>query len=166
MLIAVNTKSGSQDVSICYCNGGSVAAKGTLYVDGKKVQDIDLAPTGDWNTWGTLTVPNVNFNAGQSLVDVSCISDEGFNLDYIEIGGQGSAPGEKVHSTYEAEGAQLGSGAAINNNHQLASDKRFVDQLDQPYWMGSNDTVKFTVNVKEAGTYQNVHVQLLDKMQT
>lgn len=153
VLIAVNTQGGNRSVSIRYCNGGTATAKGTLYVDGKKVQDIDLAPTGDWDTWGTLTVPNVNFNAGQSLVDVGCISDEGFNLDYIEIGDQGSAPGEKVHGTYEAEGAQLGSGARINNNHQLASDKRFVDSLDQPHWKGSNDTVKFTVNVKEAGFY-------------
>lgn len=154
VLIAVAAEAGTHDIQIRYCNGAEAAASASLYVNNTWVQDLNLASTGNWDTWKTVTVDNVSFNgSGEELVDVKCTSDCGFNLDYIKIGEAGNEPADKVHVRYEAENAELGAGAGVNNDHQLASDKRFVDQLNSRHWEGSNDTVKFTVEVPVEGDY-------------
>lgn len=156
VLIAAAVSAGTHDVHIRYCNGADDAANAVLYVNGTKVKTLELSSTDDWNTWKTLTVSDVAFTgSGEDLVDVQCISQGGFNLDYIEIGEKGAEPAKKVHSRYEAEAAEIGDGAQINDNHQLASDRKFVDGLDQRNWTeeGKDDTVTFTVYVEEAGGY-------------
>lgn len=156
VLIAAAVSSGMHDVHIRYCNGSENTASAVFYMNGTKVQVLELPSTGDWNTWETLTIPDVAFTGnGEDLVDVRCVSQQGFNLDYIEIGEKGAEPARKVHSRYEAEAAVIGEGAKVNDDHQLASDCKFVDGLDQRSWTdeGKGDTVTFTVYVEEAGGY-------------
>ncbi len=157
VLFAVNA-SGTQDIQLRYCNGSAenrpVAG---VYVNEKKVGEAELPFTGSWDSWGTVTVENVEFVSGENLVDIQCMSDVGFNLDYIEIGSAGAEPEKKVHILCEAEGAEIGNGAKINTDHQLAYDKRFVDGLDHPHWYGdaatNMDTLKFYFSVEEEGDY-------------
>jgi len=152
VLFAVNAK-GTQNVYLRYCNGGKESATATLYINENKVQDVELVPTGSWDSWGMASVEGVVFSTGENILDIKCSSENGFNLDYVEIGTAGIEPAKKIHTVYEAENAEIGSTAKVNTDHQLASDGRFVDGLDQQHWMGSNDTVKFTISVKEEGDY-------------
>ncbi len=159
VLFAVDT-SGTQDIQIRYCNGSKDAEPiACVYVNGQKVKDVNLPFTGDWDTWGTVTVEGVEFAQGENLVDIQCVSRAGFNLDYIEIGDAGAQPEKKIHKAYEAESALIGSGAKIATDHQLAYDGRFVDNLNYPHWYedaestSNMDTLKFTVEVEEEGDY-------------
>ena len=153
VLFAVNA-SGTQDIQIRYCNGSAenVPVAG-VYVNGQKVRDVELPSTGNWDGWGTVTVEGVEFAPGENLVDIKCESEAGFNMDYIEVGTAGAEPEKKAHILCEAEGAQIGSGAKIATDHELAYDKRFVDGLDGQHWAGSNDTLKFTFAVEDEGDY-------------
>ena len=154
VLIAVNAEAGAHDLHIRYCNGDETPATADLYVNDQFVQQLNLTKTGTWDTWGTLTVPGVAFSgSGEDLVDIKCTSENGFNLDYIEVGVKGNDPAEKIRLQYEAEWAAIGADAATNNNHQLASEGSFVDSLDSPHWEGNAKTVLFTVNAPVEGDY-------------
>ena len=153
VLFAVNAE-GSRQIQIRYCNGSEEAVPvASVYVNGKKVQDVSLPSTGSWDAWGTATVENAVFEPGVNLVDIKCSSEAGFNLDYMELGDAGPEPEEKIYITCEAEGAEIGSGAEIATDHQLAYGDAFVDGLDGRHWENSNDTLKFKFNVEKSGDY-------------
>lgn len=152
VLFAAQTSAGSQNLLIRYSNGNAQDAVANLSLNGTIVaKNLALPSTGSWDTWGTLSVP-LNFTGGDDIIDLADASTNGFNLDYFELG---SAGPESVKPYYkvEAENSAIGSGAKADNNHQLASNGSFVDGLDSPWWMGSNDTVDFKVTVPQSGSY-------------
>lgn len=152
VLFATQTNAGSKNLLIRYSNGNAQDAVANLSLNGTVVaKNLALPSTGSWDTWGTLSVP-LNFTGGVDIIDLADASTNGFNLDYFELG---SAGPESVKPYYkvEAENSAIGSGAKTDNNHQLASNGSFVDGLDSPWWMGSNDTVDFKVTVPQSGSY-------------
>ena len=153
VLFAVQAQ-GAQNIQIRYCNGSETDVPvAAVYVNGTKLQDVSLPSTGNWDTWGTVTVENAVFQDGENLVNLKCTGKAGFNLDYIELGTTGPQPDKKTVIVCEAEEAERGAGAEVASNHQLAYDNKFVASLEQPHWAGSNDTLKFRFEVEEEGDY-------------
>ena len=76
---------GGRKVTLRYANGDPESYM-TIYVNGVKAQRIFTVGTGDWSTWGNVTV-SLNLKAGENLIKY--IREEGDpgaeNLDYISV---------------------------------------------------------------------------------
>lgn len=72
---------GKYDLNLRYASGNSNGG-GPFYfeIDGKKISaDITLPTTGNWNTWATKTVNNIEFTQGKHILRLVISSGE-FNL--------------------------------------------------------------------------------------
>ena len=88
---AANAGTGS--VALRYANGTGATMTLSVYVNGTKVQQDQLAATADWNTWGTKT-DSLTLNAGSNTVAYKFDStDSGnVNLDDIVVTAATSSP--------------------------------------------------------------------------
>ena len=139
--------SGAAAVVLRYANGTSATMTLSVYVNGTKVQQDQLAATTDWNTWGTHT-DSLNLAAGSNTVAYKFDStDSGnVNLDDIAVTPAGAPPAGQ----YEAESAALSGGAVVGTDHTGYTGTGFVEGYTDTN-KGNADTV-FTVNATAAGS--------------
>jgi len=81
------SQTGSATLLIRYSNGDTSVKTMSLYVDGTKVEQLSLPPTGSWADWSTLTVPGVPLTGTRSTVTIGYgATDTGrANLDWIGV---------------------------------------------------------------------------------
>ncbi|MFC5468579.1 CBM35 domain-containing protein [Cohnella suwonensis] len=115
-----------------------------LYVNNKKVRDIALPGTADWNTWATVS-NDVFLQEGVNIIEYKPeasgkISD--VELDYLDI-----APA--AASVFQAETAVLSGTAVTANDHSGYTGTGFVSG----YNSSDNAQTEFTVHADSAGDY-------------
>lgn len=75
------------DLTIRYANGYSTPRTMSLYVNGTRSQQVSFPPTGGWDSWATMTLPNVvlrDFSPSVALrVDEG--DDGRVNLDWLAV---------------------------------------------------------------------------------
>ncbi|MFC1438713.1 CBM35 domain-containing protein [Streptacidiphilus sp. N1-10] len=118
---------GSTPITLRYANGTGSVMTLSVYVNGTKVQQDQLAATADWNTWGT-HADSLTLKAGSNTVGYKFDStDSGnVNLDNITVGSATSTPTPTPTPTptstsstppsgqaYEAETAFFTGGPAV-----------------------------------------------------
>jgi alpha-glucosidase (family GH31 glycosyl hydrolase) len=77
--------SGNHTINLRYCSAAGNATR-AIYVNGIKMQDINLSKTADWETWNTVSV-SLPLNAGSNTIKISYDNNNtlGINLDNIAI---------------------------------------------------------------------------------
>jgi lysophospholipase L1-like esterase len=72
-------------VSFRYANGGTTSRDGEIIVNGKLVSTLNLAPTGSWTTWLTVSV-NLNLIKGLNNLSVKAKTADGLaNVDVVHV---------------------------------------------------------------------------------
>ncbi|GAA2382452.1 hypothetical protein Cme02nite_53640 [Catellatospora methionotrophica] len=79
---------GTATVTVRYANGTGANMTLSLYANGTKVRQVNLAATANWDTWGTIA-ESVSLNAGSNTVALKFDgTDSGnVNLDNITVSG-------------------------------------------------------------------------------
>lgn len=142
------TNAGDYTVSFRYANGDATAKTLSVYVNGTYVGPLEMASTGNWNTWADADML-LSLAAGNNIVTLKHASETGdtgyVNLDYCEV------PFFPETITVEAESAALYGSAQTNQDHWYYSGSGFVDGMTS---VGSN--VEFEITVPQTGTYDAV----------
>jgi hypothetical protein len=74
---------GDRNVTLRYSAGAGSQPMG-LYVNGKKIRNIQLPATTDWETWSE-KIENLPMEAGANNIDFKSENGEPVNLDYIIV---------------------------------------------------------------------------------
>ncbi|GAB2845796.1 hypothetical protein JOD27_000049 [Lentzea nigeriaca] len=141
---AMNVASaGTYNVGLRYSNGPNpfTGTKSvSVYVNGAKVKQVQLASTGNWDTWAT-QVEALNLKAGANTIAYKYdTGDTGHvNLDRVTVA---------TPLVHEAESAGLTGGAKVNTDHRNYSGSGFVDGYGS---VGATTT--FTVQAAAAGVH-------------
>ena len=95
---------GAKTFAIRYASASSGARPADLIVDGSiAASNINLQPTGAWDSWNTVTV-NANTGAGVFDLRLQASGSEGLpNIDYIEIVGGSAAACESGFRKFPSE---------------------------------------------------------------
>jgi hypothetical protein len=139
---------GASTLALRYANGTGSPMTLSLYVGSQRVQQVSLAATGSWTTWGTtsttVTLPSGNSSVGYRFDT----TDSGnVNLDRLTVT-SGTPPAEP--GVLEAEGAALAGGAAVQTEHAGYSGTGYVGGFTDGN--KGNAAVTFTVNSAGANT--------------
>ena len=141
------TTAGAAGVALRYANGTTATMTLSVYVNGTKVQQDQLAATTDWNTWGTHT-DSLNLAAGSNTIAYKFDSTDTGNVNLDDIAVTPAAP--PPAGQYEAESAPLSGGAVVGTDHTGYTGTGFVEGYTDTN-KGNADTV-FTVNATAGGT--------------
>jgi alpha-glucosidase (family GH31 glycosyl hydrolase) len=137
---------GDYAVSLRYANATGSAKTMSIFVNGKRVKQTNLANLANWNTWADMS-ETLPLSAGRNSITYRYYDDAGdtgnVNLDYITV------PFHPTIAKYEAESATLSGGAATNQNHKFYSGQSFVDSMTS-----SGAQSSFQVSVPSAGNYE------------
>lgn len=137
------TSSGNADVTLRYANGTGSPKTLSIYVNGTKIGQTTLAPTADWDSWGTRT-ETLPLNSGSNTIGYKFdTTDSGnVNLDHIIVGEPVSDPGGGTDTgfRYQAEDQFFSGGVTVSGSY-----------LQNFTSVGSR--VIFTVHTASAGSY-------------
>src|SRR5205085_7774778 len=102
---------GDYVLQVRYANGGSVTRTLSVSVNDAGAGSLSFAPTGDWDTWGTTTLP-VHLRAGSNTVITRCAAGDGCNVNLDSVALTATGAGYPSESTTTpppaAEPGQLG----------------------------------------------------------
>ncbi|MHA6757096.1 carbohydrate-binding protein [Streptacidiphilus sp. PAMC 29251] len=134
---------GNYNAVIRYANGNSGTRTLSLTAGGTTT-GVQLPPTGNWDTWGTVAVP-LTLAKGDNPIQLSVgPNDNGLvNLDSLTL----TAPPCDAGTACQAEAGLLAGGAATATNHNGYTGTGFLADL----YPGASDTL--LVNAPRTGTY-------------
>lgn len=143
----VNGKTaGIYPVDIRYANGNTMQKTMSVYVNGSFVRQVTFEPTGNWDTWGTVSEP-LQLAAGANSITIMYDESAG-DTGYINID-NAFVPFFPDIATYEAEAAALHNGPARATNHWFYTGSGFAAGIES---VGTS--VEFrNVTVPAAGAY-------------
>jgi hypothetical protein len=142
-------RGGGEYVTLRYSNGSGSSKTLSIYVNKVKVKQTILAPTADWNTWGSQQEFLFLLPYGEpNTISYQYDSGDTANviLDYVSLDGHGTTI--PSYAKYEAENATLTNGAKISVNSLTYSGTGFVDGYTSD---NGSATALFTVNALHAG---------------
>jgi len=115
--------------------------------NGNALATVNVPNTGEWQTWTTVTA-SVTLPAGQQTLTLVSLSDNGWDLNWIQFAIQLTVPsGKVIPGTIQAEDydAMLGIGTETT--------KDTGGGLDVNYLNSTGNQVSYNVTVAAAGTY-------------
>ncbi|WP_265502024.1 carbohydrate-binding protein [Paracoccus beibuensis] len=150
---------GQAQLQFRYVNGGAGDRPLQVEVNGSIVTVTPFPPTGTgdagWSNWQVVTIPAA-LVAGTNTVTLRAVNNIGPNIDQFEVlvsnqdeepGGDGTEVVDGVtYVVYEAENADTGGAAVVNEDRNQSGG--FVD-----FNGTANQTLTWTVNVSEGGSY-------------
>jgi uncharacterized protein YegP (UPF0339 family) len=164
------TTTGTYKFTFRVANGGTGTGTLSVNVDGSALTgNLNVAPTGGWQTWTNVVSGNVSLTAGQHVLTFNTVTG-GFNLNKMTVasvsgnnayGGTAWAiPGTIEGENYDIGGEGVGyhDADATNNGGQY----RTGDGVDLEVcgeggydvgWGAAGEWMKYTVNVATAGSY-------------
>ncbi|WP_377267791.1 carbohydrate-binding protein [Peterkaempfera sp. SMS 1(5)a] len=150
---------GATPVALRYANGTGSTLTLSVYVNGTRIQQDQLAATGDWNTWGTHT-DNLSLNSGTNTIGYRFdTGDSGnVNLDNITVGTATSSPspsptptptgGTPSGQAYQAASAFWTGGPSLATGLSGYTGSGYLTGFTT-----QGAVVDFTAYVPSAGTY-------------
>ncbi len=136
-----NVASGTYDIKFRFASNVTNSKSLTAILGGNTLGTANLASTGGWQAWETITLSNVGISGGSDQVLRLNVGGGKFNLNYVEF-----VP--VVNSILEAEEAVL-SQASVESIHQGYTGSGFVN-----YDNVAGSYVEWTINIPVAGSYQ------------
>jgi alpha-1,3-glucanase-like protein/carbohydrate binding protein with CBM35 domain len=121
---AVTTSAaGQHTLTLRYANGTGSAQTLSVYVNGTRVQQLSLAATANWDTWGT-SATTVTLKSGANTVAYAFdTTDSGnVNIDDLTVTTVAAPPAGQL----EAESATLTGGTRIETDHPGYTGSGFV----------------------------------------
>ena len=112
-----SSKAGNGTANLRYANGTGVAMTLSLYAGGTKVRQLSLAPTANWDTWGTSS-ESVPLVAGSNTIAYRFdTADSGnVNLDNLTVAPPGDEPppgtGAGIEGGFLSGGTSVGTSIA------------------------------------------------------
>ena len=112
-----SSKAGTGTANLRYANGTGVAMTLSLYAGGTKVRQISLAPTANWDTWGTSSEPVPLVAGSNSIAYRFDTADSGnVNLDNVTVAPPGDEPppgtGAGIEGGFLSGGTSVGTSIA------------------------------------------------------
>ena len=133
---------GSYDIHFRVASRNTTSNKTlTVELEGNPIGSVSIPATGGWQSWQTVTLPEVSISGGSDQLLRLNIGGGSFNLNYVQFVA-------RVNTTLEAEEATL-SQAVVERNHAGYTGSGFVNYNNV---VGSY--VEWTVDVPTAGSYQ------------
>src|SRR5690606_36713689 len=81
----VSTTAQTATLAFRYANSGTASRDGDLYINGSKVTNLKLPPTGAWTTWEMASV-NVTLANGANEITLKATTADGLaNIDLISF---------------------------------------------------------------------------------
>ncbi|HEX8612831.1 MAG TPA: TIM-barrel domain-containing protein [Telluria sp.] len=151
-------RAGAYQFALQYANG--IPADGqhqvrtlTLSVDGAAGRSLSLAPTADWDTWGTARSAAIELRPGRHTIRLARGQGDSGNVNVdsvalVQDGASLPAAGCQFGTVCQAEDGAIAGSAQVQANHDGYGGAGFVAELNQ----GASVAVQVT-DVPEAGKY-------------
>ncbi|MDX2186009.1 MAG: CBM35 domain-containing protein [Opitutaceae bacterium] len=141
------TAAGSASLVVRYSNGYASTRSLSLYVNGSKIQQVNFAVTGDWNTFANSATLAINLVAGNNTIRLQRDSTdlEAADIDSYSVTTSGGGGSLKA----EAESGVLNG----CNVASLLAGYTGAGYVDAGSFNTSPDSVTVTLSVPSAGSY-------------
>lgn len=132
----------SYDVKLRYANGNSDSKTLSLYLNGSKLKQISLPPTGNWDTWSE-KLETLNLNKGTNIITYKYDTGDtaNINIDSIHLN-------KRTPWKYQAENSTLIGGAQTATDHLWYDGTGFT----AGYWQQGAST-QFNVTAPNTASY-------------
>ena len=96
-----------------YANGGASNRPLNLTVNGRSPIRLSFPPTGSWASWATVSVDVSLLESSSNHIRLIAINSTGPDIDYLQIGGVGTASATASARTAETTTKQVGKAAQV-----------------------------------------------------